>query len=141
MEKKDVIDVLWVDIKSRQEHYWASFNRFSLAIIMVNIAPFLKPDIIEKLDSLILVFPVLGFFMAAIGCWYLGGEYQRLRMLRSAHETLMREFVEIPRMPLVTLWDRIVEKPIGPLASGIFGIGLTLISVINAVLLWTRFRN
>lgn len=137
--EKQMLNFLWQDLRFRQEHYWSSFNRFSLAIIMVNIAPYFRPEHIPTLNSLVLVFPSLGLFMAAICAWYLGGEYQRLRMVRIAYDRVVENFCQIPRMPTGWWWEKLIALPIGSSTSAIFGIGLTLVSLTNGLILFNRF--
>ena len=45
MEDKDILACLWEEVKVRQEHYWSRFNRFALAIITINVVPYVKPEL------------------------------------------------------------------------------------------------
>ena len=139
MERKDILSFLWDEYQLRQQHYWSTFNRFGLAIVTINIVPYVKPDILAPLGSLALVFPFTSLVLSIVSTWLLGAEYQRLRMVRQKYDELLGEDGKIPRMPLKTWRDRRVATPIGSLIAIMFGLGFTAFSLLNAVVLWLYF--
>ncbi len=138
MEEKDILACLWQEVKLRQEHYWSSFNRFALAIITINIVPYLKPELGDQLGRLIAVLPATSVLISLVCTWLLGSEYQRLRMVRNAYDDRVNRICSIPRMPLDTWLERLVARRIGSWTSVLFGIGFTALSLANiaAVLLF-----
>ena len=137
MDESEVLGRLWEEYKLRQEHYWSSFNRFGFAIVTINIVPYLMPDLITQLDTMIALFPASASLLSLVCTVYLGSEYQRLRMVRKAYDDRFLLFGEIPRMPLETWWERLVARRIGSATTVLFGIGLTLFSILN---LWALLK-
>ena len=135
MEDNAILACLWEEIKLRQEHYWSSFNRFAVAIITINVVPYVQPDLVGTLGSIVLAFPIVSLAMATVCTWFLGAEYQRLRMVRNAYDDRIAKHCSVPRMPRKTLWDRLVAKRIGSATSILWGVGLAGLSVINLLIL------
>jgi hypothetical protein len=133
MDEKDVLSFLWKEYEVRQRHYWSVFERFSLAIVAINIAPYVNSDL-RCLGKIILLFPCAAFLLTLLSSWLLGAEYQRLRMVYKAYEEKLP--AKIPRMPLGTWLERLVAKPIGSKIAGFFGIGLSAFSLLSVYVLW-----
>ena len=131
MEKREILSFLWEEIKLRQEQYWSSFNKFGLVIITISFAPYLWPDIANQYGDSVLIFPVASLILTFVCTWYLGAEYRRLRMVRKAYENLLFEECTVPRMPLNSLWDKLVALRIGLATSVIWGICFTAVSLFN----------
>jgi hypothetical protein len=55
-----------------------------------------KPDVVKPLGKLVLVFPVVGILLSLACCWFLGAEYQRLRMVRQKYDELLTERYRYP---------------------------------------------
>jgi hypothetical protein len=127
--------LLWEEYKLRQTHYWSSFNRYALSVITISVIPYVKPDVVKPLDELVLVFPVVGILLSLACCWLLGAEYQRLRMVRQKYDELLTKRFQPTRMPQDGLWDRLVAHRIGKFTSLVFGLGLSIFEVVNALLL------
>ena len=102
MEDKDILACLWEEVKVRQEHYWSSFNRFALAIITINVVPYVKPELGGQLGLIVVAFPATSILISLVCTWFLGSEYQRLRMVRNAYDERFNKICPIPRMPLTT---------------------------------------
>ena len=138
MNDEDVVKLLWQEYELRQTNYWNYFNRFSLAIVTISIIPYVKPDIVNTLGKIIIVFPIASFLIALLATWLLGAEYQRMHMVRLKYEELLgaNPNHQIPRMPTDTLWQKIEAFRIGSVLSLIFGFGFTLLSVVNFLVLW-----
>ncbi|MEA3224395.1 MAG: hypothetical protein U9Q07_00475, partial [Planctomycetota bacterium] len=101
------------------------------------IIPYVKPDIVDILGGLVVVFPFSTFLIALLATWLLGAEYQRMSMIRMKYDELLGPTYEIPRMPNETRRQKIVAFRIGSILSLLFGIGFTLLSLVNlAVLLF-----
>ena len=135
MDEKDILSRLWEEVRLRQDHYWSSFNRFALAIITINVVPYVKPELGGQLGGLVVAFPATSVLISLVCTWLLGAEYQRLRMVRNAYDERFSKICEIPRMPLDTPWHRLVARRIGSATSVLFGIGFTALSLANVVAL------
>jgi hypothetical protein len=135
MNDEDVIKLLWQEYELRQKNYWNYFNRFTLAIVTISIIPYVKPDVKDTLGKLIVVFPFATFLIALLAMWLLGAEYQRMSMIRKKYDELLGPKYQIPRMPEKTCWQKIVKYPIGSILSLLFGIGFTLLSLANFIVL------
>jgi hypothetical protein len=132
---QDLSDRLWEELAFRQSHYWASFNRFSLSIILINISPYIRPEIAEPLGKMIFAFPIVALLLSLVCTWYLGSEYHRQSMVRDAYNKIIRYDELVPRMPTDGLWNRIMASRMGHKTSMIFGIGFTVISIVNILVL------
>ena len=132
-----IAERLWDDLKFRQSHYWSSFNRFSLAIILINISPYIRPEVAEPLGKMIFAFPMTALLLSIICTWYLGAEYQRLRMLREAYERILQYGDIVPRMPKNGIWNKLVSLRMGATTSVTFGAGFSIVSIINYIVLWS----
>ena len=136
MDNKDILSFLWDEFQLRQRHYWRSFNRFGLAIVAINVVPYVKPDILAPLGSFVLIFPFTSLVLSIVSTWLLAAEYQRLRMVYQKYDELLSEECKIPRMPLTTWWERRVAEHIGSSISILFGVGFSAFSLVSAVALW-----
>jgi len=135
MNDKDLSERLWDELTFRQSHYWSSFNRFSLAIIVINISPYIRPEIAEPLEEMIYVFPFIALIISIVCTWYLGAEYQRLNMVRKAYNKVIGYAEIVPRMPTDGLWNKFVAKKMGAMTTFTFGVGFSGISILNYVVL------
>lgn len=135
LQPADATRLLWDEYKLRQTHYWGSFNRYALTIITISVIPYIKPDLVEPLGMMVLVFPAVGLMLSLACCWLLGAEYQRLRMVRERYDELLTDQFQPPRMPIEGLWNRLVAQRIGNVTSLMFGLGLSLFEVVNSLLL------
>ncbi|MCB1937305.1 MAG: hypothetical protein KDF59_15345 [Nitrosomonas sp.] len=108
-----IIECLWKDLQFRQSHYWDSFNRFSFVIILINISPYIRPEIAEPLGKMIFAFPISALLLSVICTWYLGAEYQRLAMIRKAYQELLNYNDLVPRMPEDGVWNKLVSLEMG----------------------------
>jgi len=138
MNELDVVKQLWEEIKLRQEHYWSSFNRFALAILTLIAIPYVKPDLSERLGRAVLVFPLVALVLAVVCTWYLAAEYQRLRMVRQAYDSLFGPYSKIPRMPRSSRWERLVAHRVGSATSIIFGFGFGILSLGSLAVLLSQ---
>ncbi len=137
MNDSYIAERLWEDLKFRQSHYWASFHRFSLAIILIDIAPYIRPEIVEPLGKMIFIFPLTALVISIVCTWYLGAEYQRLDMVRAAYQKILDYDKLVPKMPLDNKWNKIVAIRMGATTSVAFGVGFSVASVVNFVVLWS----
>ena len=132
---KDAATIRWEEFTLRQQHYWSSFHRFALAIITINVVPYVKPELSTQLGTLVIVFPFTAFLLSLATTWLLHAEYQRLQMVRQCYDALLRGVAPIPPMPRERWWQRLAAFPIGLVTSLLFGVGFTFFSVLNGIVL------
>ncbi len=137
MDQEQAANLLFDEYKTLREHFWSSLNRYGLAILTVSAIPYVQPSIAKPLGKLIAFFPVAAFLLSLASTWLLGAEYQRLRMVRERYLELLTSQYEPPKMPRDTWWQRLVAHRIGTTTSVIFGLGFTILSIINLVVLLT----
>jgi hypothetical protein len=98
----------------------------------------LFPAISNEFKNSILIFPIAALILTLVCTWYLGAEYQRLRMVRKAYEDILFTECSIPRMPRHSLWDKFVAIRIGSATSIIWGFCFTAVSVFNLIVLLNK---
>ena len=84
------LKILWEEYKLRQTHYWASFNRFALAVITVSTIPYIKPDLVNVLGKRVFFFPIVSCGITVVCSWILAAEYYRLRLVKTEYDCIMR---------------------------------------------------
>jgi len=134
VEPKEAIKYLWEDYKMRQAHYWASFNRFALAIITVLVIPYIKPESVKPLGHSILFLPALGLILSLASTWLLGAEYQRLRAAKQKYEEILTEAYK-PKHPHDNIFHEIFGRNIGTATMLMFGIGFSALSIADLFIL------
>lgn len=138
IHRLDAAKLYWEEYKLRQTHYWSSFNKFMLAVITIDVIPFVRPEIRTQLGNLTYFFPGIAVAVSLACMWLLGAEYQRLQSVRRKYDDLLGP--ENQRGPLETegTWNELTEKPIGRVTSLGFGLGLIALSVITGIALWQQ---
>ena len=126
--------MLWDEWKYRHDRFWRSLFRFASAVIIVSIVPYVKPELIEKLGNVIVVFPVLAILISLGACWLLAAEYQRLRMVGKRYDDLRGNYVP-PRMPSKKWWQKVLKWSIGWVVALSFGIAFVALSIVNIFVL------
>ena len=137
-EKQHALTLVWEEYKFRQAHYWSSFNRFSLAIIAIQIFPYLRPEVVKPLGTMVVVFPSLALLLTIFCTWLLGAEYERLRVVKASYDKLMKSYVKREYIP-EGLWQWVFTRRVGTTTTLAFIIGMTLLSIVSAVLLLNFF--
>jgi hypothetical protein len=145
LEPREAIHYLWEEYKMRQAHYWASFNRFALAIITVLVIPYIKPENVESFGRSILFLPIFGLILSLTSTWLLGAEYQRLRSAKDRYVDLLAEDYK-PKYPvaknlLQRIYFTIFGLPIGYITVSMFGFGLSALSIADYFLLRSKVGN
>lgn len=135
LNRHEVLKLLWNEYKLRYANYWGLFNRFSLAVLTVTVIPYIKPDIVEPLGKLIIIFPVISFVLTLVCTWLLGAEYQRMNMVRLRYDDLLTKRYKPVKLPTQTFIQKLLAKRIGTKMVLIFLIGFSLISIVNFLLL------
>jgi hypothetical protein len=140
IDSKEAIHYLWDDYKMRQGHYWASFNRFGLAIITVLVLPYIKPENMKPLGRAVILFPIIGLVLSVLSMWLLGAEYQRLQAIKLAYDYFLLGDSTLPYRNKVKpnrCYHRLFGRNIGYPTVFVFGVSFTLLSVASMVLLST----
>jgi hypothetical protein len=135
--KDKLVDITWQNYMYRHELFWKSLYRWGSAVIAISVVPYLRPEILNSLGRAIYIFPVLAWILALVAAWHLGAEYWRLKSVGRKLEGLIGEgFFAYPTQ---NFYDRFFGFSIGWIAVGLFGLGFTVLTILNCVVLhWLR---
>lgn len=137
MEEKQAIDLLWEEWKYRHDYVWRTLFRWAAAVVVLWIAPFLKPEVFANRPRVAVVFPFVSFILTLFSAWLIGAEQQRLSMVSRKYNELRKDFIP-PPMPKKTRWECLLAWPIGTKIVLLFyGFSLSIISGVIFYLLWT----
>jgi hypothetical protein len=126
--------------KFRHQHLWDSLRRYGLAAVIVSIVPYVKPDLVTRLDIYVMVFPVVGYLVSLAAIWLFAAEYYRLRPVAARHRELLRPYYPEKRED-VSGWKKSLTKKIGWATVYILSSAFTALFILNVVLLWQLQRN
>jgi hypothetical protein len=125
-------DHIWREWEYRHRSLWAAYWRWGGLLVAISLVPYVKPDVLEPLGKAAMVFPVVTFGGTLLATILLGAEYSRVA---AVSQELRRARGWWPQVRSHGL-GRIFSVSIGWLAVSAFAVGLTLLSVGNALVLW-----
>jgi hypothetical protein len=139
---EEALRYTWEDYKLRQTHYWASVNRFAVAVITLLVVPHLQLAGVAALKDTLWFLPTIGMGLSVAATWLLGAEYQRLRSVKLKYEWLMTPLYT-PIHPTKTRWQRICGGNIGMVTTLLFGVGFVGLSIVDFFLLegWEKLAD
>ena len=116
---------LWEWRVYRNEGFWQVFFLAGFTMIILTIAPYFFPDLIKKLGAVVLVFPILIFFVSALSAYLLVVQYRLYKVADKKYRELLGEFVPQD----VRGW--IVHYSLGKVITIVFILYGTIIQAIN----------
>jgi hypothetical protein len=124
---------MWQWREYRNRMMWGTWFRWGAAVLLVGIAPYVLPDVIDRLGLTVLVFPAL----AALMCFYIGYliavQYRLYKQVDREFRKLLGPY-QPPDFPQDRFLDRMLTISFGRVLPGAFLIFL-LLQVVSAVLL------
>lgn len=135
ISRSEAAKLLWDEFKYFHEQYWSAFYKFGFMIVLVNVIPYLKPDIVCTIHLRVIMFPIVGILMTLAGTWILSARYQRLAMMKKKYDEVLSKNFLPDRMPRNHWWEKIVTFRLGVIVFIVFGVGLLMLSVANIIIL------
>lgn len=134
LKAEEALNYVWEDYKLRQTHYWASVNRFGLAIIALLVVPHVQLNNAPALKGNLWFLPLVGLALSVAASWLLGAEYQRLRSAKQMYEQLLTgEYT--PRHPRGRFVYWVFGRSIGIATTLLFSLGFVTLSIVDFVML------
>jgi hypothetical protein len=83
--------ILWEEYKYRHDLCWKVLFQLTSAIVVLAIVPYIYRDIVERLQSWILLVPMLAIVLVIFGTVVMTNEMDALQRVRSEYRRLQRE--------------------------------------------------
>jgi hypothetical protein len=85
---------LWAEYEYRHDLVWQRVFRFTTAVVLISIIPYVKKNIAQLLGNWILIAPVLAAFLAAFVLFVMKNELKLLGKIRRAYRRRQNELLD-----------------------------------------------
>ncbi len=127
-------NTLWKWRKYRNQVFWSSVYRIGALSIALTIAPYLFPDLIEKLGPAVFTFPFLAFLFSAFGAYLLAVQYKLYKQVDRKFRSLL-DIYKPEETPKDTIINRIFRTSFGIIIVGFFLFFGTVVQLLNGFVL------
>jgi hypothetical protein len=124
------IQILWEEYKYRHDHIWQRTFRFTTAIVLISITPYLQQDIARLLGPWILIAPLLAFLLASFVLLVMRNELALFGRIKEAYRRQQNRL--LPK----DLEHPINEKSTFKLFVMTYFGCLVLLSIVNGFIVW-----
>lgn len=81
-ESKNLAQLYYTEWEYRHKFYWSYLYKWYAAIVIVQVVPYIKPEIIFILGNGIFIFPIISTILTIIATWHLLAEEKRVVFTR-----------------------------------------------------------
>ncbi len=129
IEKK--AELYWEEWKYRHDVYWKSLNLWGGAVIFLLIGPYTGAVNLTDLGYYVFVFPALAFLLSLFAGWQLAAEYARIVNVTKS----LRDELPVYVIEPTTRREKILFYSIGKVVTRAFVLGLSALSIVDAIIL------
>lgn len=133
-ENKELINMLWEEWKYRNTHFWQLFYRFGFIILFVSFIPYVYPEIVIKLEKLVIAFPVAGGLLSIFAAYLLDAEAARFSSVGNKINEFRGKYKPGDFPSSGCIW-KLRNIRLGYFIPIIFALLLVLLSILNGYVL------
>jgi hypothetical protein len=130
----EAVKVLWEWRRYRNEAMWHSVYRFGAVSVALTIAPYLLPNLIDRLGLAIFVFPVMAFLLSVYAAYLIAVQYRLYKQVDRKYRSLLGKY-NLDDLPTNRLIYRIFQTSFGIILSGGFLCFAVIVEFFNGLVL------
>jgi len=134
LTRSEAARLIWEWREYRNGVMWGSVYRWGAVSLLVAIAPYVLPDIIEELGFTVLVFPALAALISFYAAYLIAVQYRLYKQVDREFRKLLGDYAP-PDFSQERLVDRLLTISFGRVLPGAFLLFSVPLQIVSAVLL------
>ncbi len=139
-DRSSFVDFLRQDLDRASENYWFTLQRYAVVVVILTVAPYLRPEIIKQIQDATLFTPFIAMVVAAFGSIHLAGFSKRVEVLRKKYHDELRSYKPT--------WTRESKKSnrlrdvhLEVVATRVLFYGTAVLSILSGYILWRVVKS
>lgn len=135
----EAVNFLWEWRKYRNQVFWTAVYRWGAAAVILTLAPYLLPDLIQKLGFAVFVFPIMASLLSIFAAYLVAVQYMLYKQADRKYRSLLGKYTpeDIPNKPI----NRVFRISIGKVLSAVFLCLAIIVEFANGLVLLWLVRN